>query len=306
LKDIHDILREFKKRRDEVFALATLVRVKGSSYRRAGARMLICQDGNTVGSLSGGCIEEEVAFRAHDVLMTSQPEIISFDTRRRFGCHGQIEIFIERCSETFLSELTGALGTRRSCLVSTNFEGKKLGSRVVKIENDYEQEHEETFGQKIHPPLRLLIFGEGLDSAPLFTFSELLGWEAIEVIDAGSFPLEPDKWTAAIVKSHNYGRDFAALQKLLPLNLRYVGLIGPRQRRDQLLNELLDIGVSINAGFFAPAGLDLGAETPEEIALAIISEIQRVFGRGCGESLRERKVAIHAPKPSQACALLAP
>ncbi len=85
------------------------------------------------------------------------------------------------------------------------------------------------------------------------------------------------------MKSHNYGRDFVALQKLLPLNLRYVGLIGPRKRRDQLLDDLLDLGVTINAGFVAPAGLDLGAETPDEIALAIVSEIQRVFAYGSGE-----------------------
>jgi xanthine/CO dehydrogenase XdhC/CoxF family maturation factor len=108
--------------------------------------------------------------------------------------------------------------------------------------------------------------------------------------------IEPDEWTAAIVKSHNYGRDFAALQELLPLDLRYVGLIGPRKRRNQLLGGLLDLGVTINAGFFAPAGLDLGAETPEEIALAIVSEIQRVFGTGSGDSLRGRKKPIHSVK----------
>ena len=57
-----------------------------------------------------------------------------------------------------------------------------------------------------------------------------------------------------MVKSHNYGRDFAALQKLLPLDLRDAGLIGPRTRRNRLLNDLLDLGITINAGFFAPAG----------------------------------------------------
>jgi xanthine/CO dehydrogenase XdhC/CoxF family maturation factor len=124
--------------------------------------------------------------------------------------------------------------------------------------------------------------------------SESLGWEPIETVHPDSLSLVPDEWTAAIVKSHNYGRDCAALQKLLPMNLSYVGLIGPRKRRDQLLNDLLDLGVTINAGFFSPAGLDLGAETPEEIALAIVSEIQRVFGSGSGFSLRERKMSIHA------------
>jgi xanthine/CO dehydrogenase XdhC/CoxF family maturation factor len=152
--------------------------------------------------------------------------------------------------------------------------------------------------QEIHPPIRLLIFGDGPDSVPLRNLSELLGWQALEFADVTACALKRDDWTAAIVKSHNYGRDFTALQELLPLNLRYVGLIGPRRRRDQLLNNLLDHGVSINTGFFAPAGLDLGAETPEEIALAIISEIQRVFAAGSGESLRERRISIHKGKQS--------
>jgi xanthine/CO dehydrogenase XdhC/CoxF family maturation factor len=71
-------------------------------------------------------------------------------------------------------------------------------------------------------------------------------------------------------------------------------LIGPKKRRDDLLNALLEIGVSMNAGFFAPAGVDLNAETPEEIALAIVSEIQRVFAEGSGQSLRDRKLPIHS------------
>jgi xanthine dehydrogenase accessory factor len=290
LKEIHDILREVGKRRGQSFALATLVRAEGSSYRRPGARMLVCEDGRTIGSLSGGCIEEAVSVRARDVLRDGETAILSFDTRRRFGCYGKIDIFVERVLEKFLSDLTEHLDVRRSCHAITVFEGNELGSRVLKFD---EEPKEGSLVQEIHPPIRLFIFGEGPDSAPIHKLSELVGWQAIKVVDANSLAIEPDEWTAAIVKSHNYGRDFVALQKLLPLNLRYVGLIGPRKRRDQLLNDLLDLGVTINAGFFAPAGLDLGAETPEEIALAIVSEIQRVFAYGSGESLRERKISIH-------------
>jgi len=140
-----------------------------------------------------------------------------------------------------------------------------------------------------------LLFGDGPDDAPFHRLCELLGWRAKEIVDPQQLAIEADQWTAAVVKSHNYGRDFAALQKLLPLDLRYVGLIGPRKRRDQLLHDLLDLGVTINAGFFSPAGLDLHSETPEEIALAIVSEIQRVFAKASGQSLRERKLPIHAP-----------
>lgn len=297
MKDIYDILREFRHRRAEPFALATLVRVNGSSYRHPGARMLICQDGRTLGSLSAGCLEEEVATRAHNVLQTGEPAIMSFDTRRRFGCNGKIDIFIERPSEIFFVDLSHNLEARRSCFVVTKFNGVDLGSRIFlgnAVAGVTDPGYNDMLVQQIHPLIRLLICGDGPDNAPIRKLSELLGWQAIEVIDPNLISIDADDWTAAIIKSHNYGRDFTGLQRLLPLNLRYVGLIGPRKRRDQLLNDLLDLGVTINAGFFSPAGLDLGAETPEEIALAIISEIQRVFAGTSGESLRELKQRIHA------------
>jgi xanthine/CO dehydrogenase XdhC/CoxF family maturation factor len=285
LKDIYDILREWKMRRGERFVLATLVRAQGSSYRRPGARMLICEDGITVGSLSAGCVENEVANSARKVLGTGEPLVVSFDTRRRFGCAGKIDILIERMDGNFLGNLAQDLKARRVHVAVTRFDG-------------------EEFVQQIPPPLRLLLVGDGPDNAPFRSLGYLLGWEVIEIVDPNLFSIEPDAWTAAVVKSHNYGRDFVSLQKMLPLQLRYVGLIGPRKRRDQIMGELLEIGVTINAGFFAPAGLSIGSETPEEIALAVVSEIQRVFAGATGESLRERKTAIHqsnttAPPPSE-------
>ena len=308
MKDVYDILREWKKRSGEKcqsgsdFALATLVRAKGSTYRRPGARMLICNDGKTVGSLSAGCLEEEVALRARQVLLTGEPALMSFDTRKRFGCAGKIDIFIECAAENFFVDLAENLDARRCCAAITRFAGDKVGTRIQGF--DYEHppshsygvpgEHEHELMQRIHPPVRLIIFGGGPDSVPLHLLANSLGWQTFEIIDANQLPFEPDEWTAAIVKSHNYGRDFAVLRTLLPLDLHYVGLVGPRKRRNQLLSDLLDLGLTINAGFFAPAGLDLGAETPEEIALAIVSEIQRVFATTSGESLRDRKIPIHA------------
>jgi len=313
VKDIYDILAEWRKRQSgsdcgqyDPYALATLVRVEGSSYRRPGARMLICPDGKTIGSLSAGCLEEEVTLRARDVVQTGQAALISFDTRRRFGCAGRIDIFVEPANKKFFADLADHLCARKSCAAFTRFKGnpKQLGSRV-----EVGAVHRTAHGrlgqsplpddldgvliQEIHPPIRLLIFGDSPDDAPFHSLGQLLGWEIATFVDPNVLALRPDPWTAAIVKSHNYGRDFSALEKLLRLNLRYVGLIGPRKRRDQLMNDLLDRGIMINAGFYAPAGLDLGSETPEEIALAIVSEIQRVFAAGSGEPLRERKHSIH-------------
>lgn len=313
MKEIRDIIREWKRHRGEQLALATLVRAQGSSYRRPGARMLVCADGTTAGSLSGGCLEEEVARRAFEVMRTGTPSLMSFDTRLRFGCHGSIDVFVEAVGESFLADLARRFAERRSCRAVTVFEGKgeELGTRLLPCD---EGVGGGAFVQEIEPPIQLLIFGDGPDSNPLRALAEILGWDVIEVDQAADLPSRLDERSAAIVKSHNYGRDFAALRHLLQLELPYVGLLGPRKRRDQLLNAVLDSGISIDAGLFAPAGLDLGAETPEEIALALISEIQAVFAGATAASLRDRKAPIHGwnlvrkpdPAPAAACPTSAP
>lgn len=298
MKDIYDILADFERDPAASLALATLVRVQGSSYRRPGARLLIRVDGRTVGSLSGGCIETEIAQRAVTVLESGKPLLIDFDTRRQFGCHGKIDILIEKIKPDFLAAIARHLNQRQNCIVITSSTGSSVTvGEAVSFPGEIEREASSfpyrPFIQIVQPPTRLLIFGEGPDSAPLRSLSGVLGWQVCEFADAISASIELDDWTAAIVKSHNFGRDFAALKILLPLNLRYVGLIGPKKRRDELLNELLQIDVPINAGFFAPAGLDLNAETPEEIALSVVSEIQRVIAEGSGNSLRDRREPIH-------------
>lgn len=301
MKEIRDILQLFERHRGEPLAMGTLVGARGSSYRRPGARMLICGDGATAGSLSGGCLEDEVTQCAAEVMQSGTPSLLSFDTRRRFGCNGSIDVFVERLREDFLPQLAAHFSGRRRCRVATTFagSGQDLGTRIVLADA---QAPAGAFVQQIEPAIRLLIFGEGPDSAPLRGFATLLGWDVIEVDQPGELARHADSRTAAIVKSHNYGRDFAALCQLLKLGLPYVGLLGPRQRRDQLLNAVLDEGIVIDAEIFAPAGLDLGAETPEELALALVSEIQATFAGATAASLRNRKAPIHgwnvAPRPA--------
>jgi xanthine/CO dehydrogenase XdhC/CoxF family maturation factor len=294
MKEIIDIIRKWERDRGQPVALATLVRAQGSSYRRPGARMLICPDGSTAGSLSGGCLEEEVVRRAFDVLRTGVPSLMKFDTRLRFGCNGTIEVFVESVSEEFLTEVAAKMEERRTCHIVTVFAGdeRDLGSRILQAE---ECSPSGAFVQAVQPPIQLIIFGDGPDSSPLRSFAELLGWRVFELEHTEDLHLlmSMDERTSAVVKSHNYGRDFVALRYLLQLGLRYVGLLGPRQRRDQLLNALLEAGVAIDSELFAPAGFDLGAETPEEIALAIVSEMQSVFAEASGESLRNRRAPIH-------------
>ena len=290
MREIRDILQLFERHRGEPLALATLVAARGSSYRRPGARMLVCADGTNAGSLSGGCLEEEVVRRAHEVMRTGEPALMTFDTRLRFGCNGSIDVFLEAAREEFLWQLAANFSERRSCRAVTFLEGEDLGTRLVQRDAMIPTT---TFVQEIEPAIRLLIFGEGPDSVPLRAFAEILGWDVVELDQPGDLPCHADSRTAAIVKSHNYGRDFAALCQLLKLDLPYVGLLGPRKRRDQLLNAVLDEGIAVDAELFAPAGLDLGAETPEELALALVSEIQAVFAAASAEPLRDRKTPIH-------------
>jgi xanthine/CO dehydrogenase XdhC/CoxF family maturation factor len=312
VKELVDIVRIWERKRGEPFALATLVQAQGSSYRRPGARMLIAPDGSTVGSLSGGCLEEEVADRARTVLRTGEASLMEFDTRRRFGCNGCIRIFVEAVSDNFLAGLATALHQRRRSRAVTVFAENETerGTRLLAADGPTSSG---AFVQEIAPPVQLIVFGEGPDSRPLASIAALLGWSVINIEQASELPDNADERTAAVIKSHNYGRDFAALRHLLQLDLAYVGLLGPRQRRDQLLGDLLDAGVAIAAELFAPAGLDLGAETPEEIALAIIAEIQTVLAGASGESLRDRKVPIHgwnvarpSPRVVQECETSAP
>ena len=115
MKEIRDIIRLFERHCGEPLALATLVRTHGSSYRRPGARMLICADGSTAGSLSGGCLEEEVARRAQEVMRDGRLLLMNFDTRLRFGCNGSIDVFVERIREELLAELSANFAERRSC-----------------------------------------------------------------------------------------------------------------------------------------------------------------------------------------------
>src|SRR4051812_29189693 len=161
MKEIKDILRLYELRRDEPLALATLVAARGSSYRRPGARMLICDDGTTAGSLSGGCLEEEVVRCAVAVIRDGEPVLMNFDTRRRFGCNGSIDIFVERARLDFLDRLAADFSERRHSYVVTTFAGDKdLGTQIVPHEAAVAGT---AFAQEIEPAIRLLVFGEGPD-----------------------------------------------------------------------------------------------------------------------------------------------
>jgi len=293
-KELLEIAACHRRRPGENFALASLVTTQGSSYRKAGARMLISTQGVEAGSLSGGCLEEEIAYRAQEVIRNGQPIRIPYDTQKRFGCNGTIEVLIERVGDAFLEELSLLIGQRRSFYLAV----PATGTGHTLILRSSGEAGEEEILQFVEARMRLVVLGNGPESAALLGMAEILGWEYEEAENVSGLTGVLDSRTAVLVKTHNYGRDFAALQTLLPLGLAYVGLIGSQNRRDRLLHDLIDHGLTTWDRLHAPAGLDLGAEAPEEIALSVIAEIQQVIAGGSGEILRSRKEPVHARNTS--------
>ncbi|MBE2285646.1 MAG: XdhC family protein [Prosthecobacter sp.] len=289
MKQLREIFQFWQARLGQPLALATLVASRGSSYRRPGARMIIDEHGESAGGVSAGCIEEEVSAAAVAVLRDGGPRSMTFDTRLRFGCHGAIEIRVECIADELMAEWHACLKQRRRCTLVTDLHGTRIG-RVESTAG--------AFVQTIEPVLRLILIGNGTETAALHAHATFLGWDVIH-LPATSASLPPlDERTAVVLATHHFGRDCAALRELLPAGLRYLGVVGSRRRREDLLFDVMQSGVRLESELFAPAGLHLGAESPEEIALSITAEIQCVFAAGNGQSLRHRQSPIHHPAPA--------
>jgi xanthine dehydrogenase accessory factor len=303
VKALQQIIRRVAENPSRPWALATLVQTEGSTYRKPGARLLVDSDGGTLGVLSGGCLEEEIARHGQKVIDDASPVLLSFDTKRLYGCDGQLKIFVEPLpvaepNGNLITEIGRLLRNREVCRVRTCFEGDTLGSKVLTADA-LVAERRGVLIDTVSPPIRLLLCGTGPEIEPITQLAGNLGW----VIERFGHPSElaedfrPDGQTAALVMNHNFGRDLLALDRLLPRQLRYIGLLGPRKRHAELLARLseyrpLDFESDVR-NLHAPAGLDIGSEAPEEIALAIVSEVAAVLSKRCGGFLRERKSEIH-------------
>jgi xanthine/CO dehydrogenase XdhC/CoxF family maturation factor len=303
VKALQQIIRRVVENPSRPWALATLVQTQGSTYRKPGARLLVGSDGGTLGVLSGGCLEEEIARHGQMVLDDASPVLLSFDTKRLYGCDGQLKILVEPLpaaeqNGNLITEIGRLLRNREVCRVRTCFEGNPMGSELLRS-GVLVAEQRGVLIDTVLLPVRLLLFGTGPEIEPVTQLAGNLGW----VVERFNHPSElaedfrPDAQTAALVMTHNFGRDLLALARLLPLQLRYVGLLGPRKRHTELLTRLseyrpLDFDAGVR-NLFAPAGLDIGSEAPEEIALSIMSEVAAVLSKRRGGFLRERRSDIH-------------
>src|SRR2546421_7215353 len=303
MKELQQIIRQVADNPTRSWALATLVQTEGSTYRKPGARLLIDSDGAALGVLSGGCLEEEIGRLGQKVITNGTPMLLSFDTNRLYGCDGQLKILIEPLpaaepNGNLITKIGRLLKDREVCRIRTCFDGDTLGSELLPPDVLL-AERRGILIDTVPLPVRLLLFGTGPEIEPITQLAGNLGW----VIECFGHPSElatdfrPDAQTAALVMNHNFGRDLLALDRLWPLSLRYVGLLGPRKRYAELLARLSEYRpLDFEAGtrnLYAPAGLDIGSEAPEEIALAIASEVVAVLSDRRGGLLRERGRGIH-------------
>lgn len=304
MKTLQQIVQRVAENPDQPWALATLVQTQGSTYRKVGARLLVDSDGVTLGVLSGGCLEEEIGRQGRSVIRDCSPRLLSFDTRPLYGCDGRLKILLEPLpaageNGNLITNIGRLLGNREVCRVRTCFEGGTLGSDLLPADV-FLAERRGVFIDTLQLPVRLLLFGTGPEIEPIVQVAENLGW----TVERFGHPSElaqdfrSDTQTAAVVMNHNFGRDLLSLHRLLPLQLRYVGLLGPKKRHAEILAQLSEYAVfdfkDALDNVFAPAGLDTGSEAPEEIALSIVAEVAAVLSGRVGGFLRERGATIHS------------
>jgi xanthine/CO dehydrogenase XdhC/CoxF family maturation factor len=354
-------------------ALATVVEVLGSAYRRPGARMLVTEDGELTGAISGGCLEGDARQRARRAIFQGEPALVTYDTRDEDdprhglgpGCQGVVRILLEPLDfanpdnpleilrgfaqhptpavlatvfETDTSGLKAAVGQRVLLSEAGVVRGTPLLAaplaeaaratlelrqpQILTIETDAGPVRASL--EVLTPPLRLVVYGAGNDAQPLVHLAASLGWhitvvdgrpnlataarfsEAAEVRIVPVRELEsatPDPLAYHVLLSHNYAYDLAALQTLLTSPAPYIGLLGPRLKAQRLLDELDTFPTEqvqqLRERLHSPIGLDLGSETPEEIALCIVAEIQAQRSQRQGRPLRERAGTVHVPEAAQ-------
>jgi xanthine dehydrogenase accessory factor len=284
MREIAHELERWRDRGDGHFALATVRATRRSAPRPVGSQLAVSEQGELAGSVSGGCVEGEVAVVARDVLESGEPRLLTYGISDEqagsvgLPCGGEIDVSIERVS---ISEL----------------------ERLVEE----------------GAPFKVLVFGAVDIAEALCRGAKSLGWDAVvadpratfatreriasadellvEWPDAALKRVAPNEKTAVVVLTHEERFDIPALVGALRSEAFYVGAIGSRRTQESRRERLLEEGLSEAEldRLSGPTGLDVGAETPAETAVSILAEIIAVRAGRAGGRLREASGRIHEP-----------
>jgi len=372
MKEIREIINAYNKasKNKKRLALATLVHLNGSSYRRPGARMIVDEEGQLTGAISGGCLEGDALRKAVFCIHTQTPKLVVYDTSDeedatigiQLGCSGIIQVLFEPIDETDplnpIELLKKAIQKRQNTVLVTLYaskikKGDTVGTSMLledsgKFHNNSTfqlvpetlmqdiketltvkkstfksyQHNDKTFNaflSFISPPVSLVIVGAGNDAIPLQSIAETLGWE-VTIVDGRHTYAKLERFSSAcqiivskpeqvlqqipmddktvfVLMTHNYNYDYAILKALLGENVPYIGALGPKKKLDNMIKDLQAENIFLNERqkniLYGPIGLEIGAETPAEIALSITAEIMSVMNNKKGGSLRNLSTEIH-------------
>ncbi|MBE9462473.1 XdhC family protein [Dyadobacter subterraneus] len=375
MKEITDIIEAYHRTltAGKRMALATVVHVEGSSYRRPGARMLVTEDGQLTGAISGGCLEGDALRKALLAISQQTNKLVTYDTMDddddakfgvQLGCNGIVNILFEPINVENenhpIALLEQATKQRINAVLVTIFSmnnrANQPGTGLLLVDNEAHLIVENRFGKYVDtviqdsltalrseqslfntysfegnkltafiefvkPPVSLVIVGAGNDAIPLVGMASLLGW-TITVVDgranqatAQRFPLAQkvlvakssevisqincDAQTVFVLMTHNYNYDLGVLREYLNSKSSvYIGSLGPKKKLERMLTDLKNDGFEITkeqiSSIYGPVGLDIGAETSEEIALSVLAEIKAVLNKTPGTFLRDKKDVIHS------------
>jgi xanthine dehydrogenase accessory factor len=315
-------------------AVATVVATRRSAPRPVGSKLVVGEGGEMQGSVSGGCVESDVYDICRRVLGGEAPRLVTYgisdDQAFEVGlpCGGEIDVFV-RDLDPALEARVAALGDARAVLFTDLHDGSQRlvlegeepstdellragRSRVVELEG------RTLFADVFGPPPRLLVFGAVDTAEALCRAAKELGWRTIVADARGRFAtrerlpsadellvmwpddaiarVRPDHATAVVVLTHDEKFDIPAIVGALDTDAFYIGALGSRRNQEKRRERLLAEGVPEDAldRIHGPAGLDLGAHTPEETAVSILAEILAVRAGRSGGALRASTQRIHA------------
>jgi xanthine dehydrogenase accessory factor len=324
VQELAETIERWRARGDRI-ALATVVATRRSAPRPVGAKLILSERGELFGSVSGGCVESDVAVQAAEVIEDGKPRLLTYgitdDMAWNVGlpCGGEIDVFVER----FEGELPES---SEPAVALTVLEGERAGERSLASPDAVEPGPsrvlelggETVFAEVLGPPPRLLVVGAIDTAEELCRAAKSLGWRTAvadprpalatrerlpspdELVvawpDEALERLAPDRDTAVVVLTHEERLDVPALTAALPSEAFYVGAIGSRRTQEKRRERLLEAGLGEEEidRLAGPAGLDLGAHTPAETAVSILAEVLAVRGGRSGGRLVERSGPIHS------------
>lgn len=306
-------LFERARARNEPLVLATVFETAGSTYRKAGAHLLIDAGGEYAGLVSGGCLEGDLALRAGRVRDTGTAEIVGYDMRGPddqlwglgAGCEGAMQLLLQRCSAAedwqplawIMARWRAGSGGQYALVIDPGSSAMRRGAFLTDVAAL--PAGARAFIGTVPVPRRLLLLGAGPDARPVCELAAFMGWHVtvcdhrssyaatrhfprardvrLQTVDALHANLDIDSFAAAVVMSHHLDSDRHYLAQLATSAVPYVGLLGPAHRREKLLRDIGPAADTLRGRLRAPIGLDLGGRSPEAIALAIVAELQAFF-----------------------------